>query len=96
MAAANCGLSKTEMNNLFPAGIVDAIAAYGAYADRNMITAFHGEGASDTAVMPVHIKIRSLILIRLEQAAPCKRGCAPNIGCACPAAACKAGISAFI
>ena len=72
MAAADCGLSKAEMHNLFPAGIVDAIAAYGSYADQNMITAFHGQDAADIAVMPVHMKIRSLILIRFEQAAPCK------------------------
>ena len=26
MAAADCGLSEVEMHNLFPAGIVDAIA----------------------------------------------------------------------
>ena len=37
-----------------------------------MITAFHGQDAADIAVMPVHMKIRSLILIRLEQAAPYK------------------------
>ena len=72
MAAADCGLSEVEMRSIFPAGIVDAIAAYGAYADRNMITAFHGQDEADIAVMPVHMKIRSLILIRLEQAAPYK------------------------
>ena len=72
MAASDCGLSEVEMRSLFPAGFVDAIAAYGAYADQNMITAFHGQDAADIAVMPVHMKIRSLILIRLEQAAPYK------------------------
>ena len=72
MAATDCGLSEAEMHRLFPAGIVDAIAAYGAYADQNMITAFHGQDAADIAVLPVHMKIRSLILIRLEQASPYK------------------------
>ena len=72
MAAADCGLSEVEMQGLFPAGILDAIAAYGAYADQNMITAFHSRDATDIVVMPVHMKIRSLILIRLEQAAPYK------------------------
>ena len=37
MAAAECGLNEAEMHNLFPAGIADAIAEYGAYADRNML-----------------------------------------------------------
>ena len=72
MAAAECGLNEAEMHNLFPAGIADAIAEYGAYADRNMVEAFYGQGATDIAAMPVHIKIRSLMLIRLEQAAPYK------------------------
>ena len=68
MAAAECGLNEAEMHNLFPAGVADAIAEYGAYADRNMVKAFHSQGDADIAAMPVHMKIRSLILIRLEQA----------------------------
>ena len=72
MAAADCKLSETEMHKLFPAGIADVIAAYGAYADKNMVTAFLGQSTADTATMPVHIKIRSLILIRLKQAIPHK------------------------
>ena len=72
MAAADCGLSEVEMHELFPAGIVDAMAAYGAYADKSMITAFYGQDAAVIAEMPLHMKIRSLIMIRLEQAAPYK------------------------
>ena len=72
MAAADCGLTEAEMRSLFPRGIADAMAAYAAYADKNMVTAFHGQDAADIAAMPVHKKIRSLILIRLEQAAPYK------------------------
>ena len=72
MAAADCGLSGAEMQSLFPAGIGDALTAYSAYADKNMVTAFHGQRAAEIADMPVHKKIRSLILIRLEQAVPYK------------------------
>ena len=72
MASADCGLSEAEMHSLFPAGVADAIAAYGAYADKNMITDFHDQCAADILAMPVHMKIRSLIMIRLEQAAPYK------------------------
>ena len=72
MAAADCGLSEAEIYSLFPEGVADVIAAYGSYANRNMITAFYGQDAGDIAGMPVHMKIRSLILIRLEQAAPHK------------------------
>jgi len=72
MAAADCGLSESELAALFPAGIADAIAAYGAYADKMMVTEFEERHDDDSAPMPVHIKIRTLILIRLEQAAPHK------------------------
>ncbi len=72
LAASDCGLSKAEVHSLFPKGIADAIAAYGAYADKNMITAFHSQDPTALATMPVHIKIRSLILVRLEQASPYK------------------------
>ena len=72
MAASDCGLSQAEMHSLFPAGVADAITAYGDYADQNMIAAFHGQDAADIAAMPVHMKIRLLILIRLEQATPYK------------------------
>ena len=72
MAAADCGLSEEELAALFPAGIADAIAAYGAYSDKMMVTEFEERHNDDSAPMPVHIKIRTLILIRLEQAAPHK------------------------
>ena len=72
MAAADCGVSEAELTTLFPAGIADAIAAYGAWADEKMKAAFLDRYEAELFVMPVHIKIRTLILIRLEQAAPHK------------------------
>ena len=72
MAATDCELSQAEIHGLFPGGVADAIAAYGAYSDKNMITAFYGQGLAEISDMPVHMKIRSLILLRLEQAAPFK------------------------
>ena len=72
MAAADCGVSEAELTTLFPAGIADAIAAYGAWADEKMKAAFLDRYEAELSVMPVHIKIRTLILIRLEQAAPHK------------------------
>ena len=71
LAAADCGLSDAELAALFPAGIADAIIAYGAYADEMMAAEFE-ERHRDCASMPVHTKIRTLILIRLKQAAPHK------------------------
>ena len=48
------------MRNPFPAGVVDAMAAYGAYADKNMVTAFHSQDAADIAAMPLHKKFGPL------------------------------------
>ena len=72
MAAADCGVSEAELTALSPAGVADAITAYGAYADEMMVSAFEERYQDDSLSMPVHIKIRTLILIRLEQAAPHK------------------------
>ena len=72
MAAADCGVSEAELTTLFPAGIADAIAAYGAWADEKMKAAFLDRYEAELSVMSVHIKIRTLILIKLEQAAPHK------------------------
>ena len=72
LAAADCGVSETELITVFPAGVADAIAAYGAYADEKMKAAFLARHEAELASMPVHRKIRTLILTRLEQAAPHK------------------------
>ena len=72
MAAADCGVSEAELTALFPAGIADAITAYGTYADDMMVSAFEERCQDDRVSMPVHVKIRTLVLIRLEQAAPHK------------------------
>ena len=72
MAAADCGVSEAELTTLFPAGIADAIAAYGAWADEKMKAAFLDRYEAELSVMPMHRKIRTLILNRFEQAAPHK------------------------
>lgn len=72
MAAADCDVSEAELTALFPAGVADAISAYGAYADEKMVSAFEERYQDDSVAVPIHIKIRTLILIRLEQAIPHK------------------------
>ena len=61
MAAADCGVEESALDALFPAGIPDAIAAYGDYADEQMLTAFADRHHKDETSMPVHLKIRTLI-----------------------------------
>ena len=72
MAAADCDVSEAELTALFPAGVADAISAYGAYADERMVSAFEEHYQDDSVAVPIHIKIRTLILMRLEQAIPHK------------------------
>lgn len=72
MAAADCGVSEAELAGLFPASVSDAIAAYGDYADEMMVAAFQDRDEAEMSTMPVHIRIRTLILLRLHQAAPHK------------------------
>lgn len=72
MAAADCDVSEAELTALFPAGVADAISAYGAYADERMVSAFEERYQDDSVSVPIHRKIRTLILIRLEQAIPHK------------------------
>lgn len=69
MAAEDCGVDETELATLFPAGVIDAIRAYGAHADGDMAAEFLTRHGANLPCMPVHVKIRTMILIRLEQAA---------------------------
>ena len=64
--AVDAGIEPDRVSVCFPSGPIDAILAYTAIADSDMVAAF--EALSD---MPdkVHLRIRTLILVRLEQAA---------------------------
>ena len=95
MAAADCGLSETEMHSQFPAGITDAISAYGAYADKNMITAFHGQDAQTSLpCLFIENPLPYLDLARTGQTS--QGGCAPDIGYLARPQHAKLAASAFI
>ena len=67
--AADAGCTDDDVTRLFPGGALDAIIMHSAMADRAMVEAFElMEGRPDR----VHLMIRAMILIRLEQAAPHK------------------------
>jgi len=64
--ATDAGFSADDVARLFPGGAVDAVVMHSAIADAAMVEAF--------AAMPdrpdrVHLMIREMILIRLDQAA---------------------------
>jgi len=67
--AADAGFTADDVARLFPGGAVDAIVTHSAMADEAMITAF--EAMSDKPDR-VHLMIRAMVLIRLDQAAPHK------------------------
>ena len=70
MAAKAAHLNADEMQQLFPEGIADALIAYGAYSDRQMVAHFNAHFADNA--LSIAKTIRQLILIRLEQAIPHK------------------------
>lgn len=65
MAAEECGYDSAQLHNALPDGVDDAIALYGQMADRDMVAAFE---ALEEAPAKTHLKIRALILCRLEEA----------------------------
>lgn len=67
--AVDAGFDAGAVTTHFPGGAIDAIILHSAIADQDMLTAF---AALDPAPEKIHLMIRSLILIRLEQAAPHK------------------------
>ena len=65
LAAAECGLTDTQWHHYFPGGLDEVVELYGARADDEMVSAYH---ALDQVPVPVHLKIRTLILLRLHKA----------------------------
>ena len=68
LAASDCGVGAEDALHAL-SGVDEAIALYGQMADEDMVEGFH---ALDEMPERTHEKIRALILIRLEQAAPHK------------------------
>ena len=64
--AADAGFAAEDVARLFPGGAVDAVVMYAALADAAMVAEF--EAMTDRPDR-VHLMIRELILIRLDQAA---------------------------
>lgn len=69
MAADECDLSDADLDRLLPDGVKSAVRAYVDRADAEMVAAF---AALTPAPEKVHLKIRALILTRLQQAQPHK------------------------
>ena len=67
--ASDAGCSDDDVTRLFPGGALDAIVMHSAMADIAMVAAF---GSMPDQPDRVHLMIRAMILIRLEQAAPHK------------------------
>lgn len=63
--AEDAGFDPDMVNIHFPGGALDAIAAHAALADDDMVAAFQALPAPPEKV---HLMIRALILLRLEQA----------------------------
>jgi len=64
--ASDSGCSDDDVTRLFPGGALDAIVMHSAIADRAMVEAFK---VMDDRPDRVHLMVRAMILIRLQQAA---------------------------
>lgn len=67
--ATDAGFSADEITRLFPGGAVDAVVMHSALADSAMVAEFESMVEKPERV---HLIIRELILIRLDQATPHK------------------------
>ena len=70
--AEELGLSASDVVSLFPKGFVSVIAIGSANVDAKMETEFMSRFADRFEEMPVHVKIRELLLIRFEILQPHK------------------------
>ncbi len=70
-ACADLGLELSSWRQAFPAGVQDAFIHYSTYVDTKMVDGFEiWYRDQPSGVVPTHIQIRQLILLRLEQAQP--------------------------
>ncbi len=65
-AAQDCNMSMKEVAVLFPKGMDDIISAANALNDCKMIAHFMEKFGDEFDSMPVHLRIRELIIARLE------------------------------
>lgn len=65
MGAADCDIPAEALSDYLPNGVDEAISLYAKIADREMVDAFL---SLDDAPTKTHLKIRALILLRLEKA----------------------------
>jgi len=70
--ADQLGLSASQMTQLFPQGITGLVETGSDDIDRHMAEIFMNRFADDMDMMPVHKKIRELLLIRFEILQPNK------------------------
>ena len=67
--ADQLGLSASQMAQLFPQGITGLVETASDDIDRHMAEIFMNRFADDLDNMPVHKKIRELLLIRFRDVA---------------------------
>lgn len=71
-SASELGLSPSKMDKLFPRGIAELVEIGSDGFDRKMSQIFEDRFSDNMNSMPVHIKIREMLLIRFELLQPNK------------------------
>lgn len=65
LAANDCKIAEANWMRYFPGGLDEVVALYGILTDDEMVAAYH---AMDEVPVPTHLKVRTLVMLRLHQA----------------------------
>ena len=77
LAATDCNIDDTGWMQYFPGGLDEVVALYGILTDDEMVAAYH---AMDEVPVPTHLKVRTLVMLRLYQAARHKETVRRSLG----------------
>ena len=77
LAATDCNIAEADWTQYFPGGLDEVVALYGILADEEMVGAYH---SMDEVPVPTHLKVRTLVMLRLHQAARNKETVRRSLG----------------
>ena len=77
LAATDCNIAEADWTQYFPGGLDEVVAFYGILADDEMVAAYN---AMDEVPVPTHLKVRTLVMLRLHQAARHKETVRRSLG----------------
>ncbi len=77
LAATDCNIAEADWMQYFPGGLDEVVTLYGILADDEMVDAYH---SMDKVPVPTHLKVRTLVMLRLHQASRHKETVRRSLG----------------